>query len=322
MSTSNIAVFSKMDRPAFASGALSATALALAGTGNNSKRISIKGGVFRLIASGKEVARIEDRFLDVVIVAAAAHIGRTMYDAAFDENVSAPPVCWSADGDKPDASVVNKPAASCATCPNNVKGSGNGESRACRYSQRIAVVLANDVAGDVLQLTLPATSIFGKAEGENRALQEYARFMAAQGNDVGQVVTRMRFDTDAAVPKLFFKAMRWLTEDEYEDATVAAESVEALQAITFTVSSQGGGPPAAAAAPAQKPRPAAAKVVVEAPVAEEAVEPPPPPPRAARKPAATPVAAVTDAPIKRTTAAAAPAVAKDIAAVLSAWDDE
>jgi hypothetical protein len=36
--------------------------------GGNSfgKRISIKGGVFRLLASGKEIAAIDERYLDVV----------------------------------------------------------------------------------------------------------------------------------------------------------------------------------------------------------------------------------------------------------------
>jgi hypothetical protein len=314
---SELALFNKMNRPAFASGALSATALALAGGGNNSKRISIKGGVFRLISSGKEVARIDDRFMDVVVVAAAPRVSRTFYGAAFDESVATPPACWSADGDKPDASVANKPASSCATCPNNVKGSGTGESRACRYSQRIAVVLANDVAGDVLQLTLPATSIFGKAEGDNRPLQEYARFMAAQGNDVGQVVTRMRFDTDAAVPKMFFKPMRWLTEDEYADATAAAASPEAQQAIAFTVSQQDGvAKPVLPSPTPSTPPPVPTKAKVVAPVEEE--EPPAPAPKAARKAAAP----VEDAPVKRVTAAATPAPTKAIADVLAEWDDE
>jgi len=62
----------------------------------------------------------------------------------------------------------------------NVKGSGQGESKACRFSQRLAVVFANDIGGDVMQLQLAATSIFGKEEGDKRPLQAYARYLAAQ----------------------------------------------------------------------------------------------------------------------------------------------
>ena len=57
---SNVAVFNPSQVPAFAKkrGELSAVAKALAGggAGGGGKNISIKGGVFRLIASGKEVA--------------------------------------------------------------------------------------------------------------------------------------------------------------------------------------------------------------------------------------------------------------------------
>jgi len=48
--------------------------------------------------------------------------------------------------------------------------------------------------GDVLQLTLPAKSIFGKEEGDNRPLQAYARFLLAQTPnpvDPSEVVTRL-----------------------------------------------------------------------------------------------------------------------------------
>ena len=180
---SNVAVFNPSKLPAFArTGELSDVAKALAGggAGNAGKRISIKGGVFRLLAGGKEVAAIEERFLDVVIVKAAPKVARTFYMAKYDGETAAAPDCWSNDGDKPDAKSRNIQSDTCASCPQNVAGSGNGQSRACRYQQRLAVVLANNVEGDVMQLALPATSIFGKEDGENRPLQAYARWLVAQ----------------------------------------------------------------------------------------------------------------------------------------------
>ena len=215
---SNVAVFNPNQLPAFArTGELSDVAKALAGGGVSAgKRISIKGGVFRLLSGGKEVAAIDERFLDVVIVKAAPKVARTFYMAKYDGDVAAAPDCWSNDGDKPDAKSKNIQSDTCASCPQNVAGSGNGQSRACRYQQRLAVVLANNVEGDVMQLALPATSIFGKEDGENRPLQAYARWLVAQSVDPSMVVTRMKFDTKAEAPKLFFKAMRWLTDEEYE----------------------------------------------------------------------------------------------------------
>lgn len=234
---SNVALFSGSNVPAFAKkGELSDLAKSLAGgVGGGGKRVSIKGGVFRLLVSGKEVAAIDERYLDVVIVNAAPKIGRTFYAKSYDGETPSAPDCWSADGETPSPESANKQSDRCATCPQNVKGSGMGESRACRFSQRLAVVLANDVDGDVMQLQLPATSIFGKEEGDKRPLQAYARYLAAQGVSPETLVTRMQFDTKAEAPKLFFKPMRWLTEEEYESSVRQGQTDDAKRAITMTV---------------------------------------------------------------------------------------
>lgn len=233
-----LANFNATQMPAFArKGELSSLAKSLTGgTGGGGKRISIKGGVFRLMADGKEITSIDDRHLDVVIVNAAPKISRTFYAGTYEEGATKAPDCWSADGEKPDASIEEPQAHDCASCPMNVKGSGQGDSKACRFSQRLAVVLANDIGGDVMQLTLAATSIFGKEEGDKRPLQAYARYLAAQNINPETLVTQLRFDTKAAVPKLFFKPVRWLEDDEYAMAVKKGESAEAKSAVTMTVS--------------------------------------------------------------------------------------
>ena len=134
---SNLATFNPTQTPSFArTGELSAIAKSLTGGGSglNIKRISTKGGVFRLVAGGKEVASIDDRHLDVVVVNAAPKVSRTFYAGQFVEGQATAPNCWSADGDTPDASIKEPQSASCATCSQNIKGSGQGDSRACRYS--------------------------------------------------------------------------------------------------------------------------------------------------------------------------------------------
>ena len=234
-----IAKFNPAQTPAFArKGELSALAKSLAGggVGGGGKRISIKGGVFRLMADGKEITSIDDRHLDVVIVNAAPKISRTYYMGKFVEGETKAPDCWSADGEKPDASIEKPQANDCASCPMNVKGSGDGESKACRFSQRLAVVLANDIGGDVMQLNLAATSLFGKEEGDKRPLQAYARYLAAQNISPETLVTRLRFDTKAAVPKLFFQPVRWLEDDEYAIAVEKGQTTEAKMAVTMSVS--------------------------------------------------------------------------------------
>jgi len=333
----------KENVPAFAraKGELSAVAKALMGSGGGGKRISVKGGVFRLVSEGKEVASIEERYLDVVIVNAAPKITRTFYIAQFDADNPAAPDCWSADGDTPDKTAKTPQATACAKCPQNIAGSGQGDSRACRFSQRLAVVLANDMEGDVMQLSCAATSIFGKGTGENRPLQEYARWLAAQGHDPAMFVTRLKFDTNSATPKLFFKPMRWLTEDEYDLCQQQGQHPDAIKAVTMSVAqmdkvdvpgkalvARGGDDDEAPAPPPR--RAAAAPAPVTAPAVDPEDEPPAPAPRKPGRPrkeatAAAPEveAEVAEPEVRKSAAPAAPAATKaSLASVLSDWDTD
>ena len=241
----NIALFNPSNVPSFARNhELSETAKALTGggVGNSSQRISIKGGVFRLLAGGKEIASIDERFLDVIIVKAAPKVSRIFYAKSYDGDNITGPDCWSNDGERPDASAENKQGTTCMSCPQNIAGSGQGNSRACRYQQRLAVVLENNIEGDILQLTLPATSVFGKEDGDKRPLQAFARNLAMQNPPISpeMIVTRMKFDTKAEAPKLHFAPSRWLTDEEYAIVKTQGDSDEAKRAVVMTVAAADG----------------------------------------------------------------------------------
>lgn len=316
---SNVALFNPSQVPAHvkARGELSAIAKALAGGGaSGGKRVSIKGGVFRLISGGKEIAAIEERYLDVVVVNAAPKVSRVFYAAKYDADKVAAPDCWSADGVTPDAAVTEKPADKCDACPNNIAGSGQGNSRACRYQQRLAVVLANDMEGDVLQLTLPATSIFGKEEGEKRPLQAYARWLAAQNIDPSEVITRMNFDTKSESPKLYFKPMRWLDDEEAPVIKKQGATADAKAAISMTVFKAD---TTTVSAPIDVPGKRAAKA---APAAEEEDEAPAPAPKA--KKAVAPAADEGDEPVVRKEEkkpSAVPKAKASLAEMVDDWDE-
>lgn len=316
---SNVALFNPSQVPAHvkARGELSAIAKALAGGGAaGGKRVSIRGGVFRLVSGGKEIAAIEERYLDVVVVNAAPKVSRVFYAAKYDADKVAAPDCWSADGVTPDAAVTEKATDKCDACPNNIAGSGQGNSRACRYQQRLAVVLANDMEGDVLQLTLPATSIFGKEEGEKRPLQAYARWLAAQNIDPSEVITRMNFDTKSESPKLFFKPMRWLDDEEAPVIKKQGATADAKAAISMTVFKADA---TTVSAPIDVPGKRAAKA---APAAEEEDEAPAPVPKA--KKAVAPAADEGDEPVVRKEEKKPTAVPKakaSLAEMVDDWDE-
>jgi hypothetical protein len=204
------------------------------------------------------------------------------------------PDCWSADGEVPSPKSENLQSKRCVDCPQNAKGSGQGDSRACRYSQRLAVVLANDVGGEILQLTLPASSIFGAGEPGKWPLQTYAKMIGSKGVPITAVVTEMRFDTDSATPKLAFKPIRVLDAEEHALAIQQGQSASAKSAITMMVAEVDNAKP-----------PAKLEVKAEAKVAPVTVE-----------------VETVEEPTKRTAKKEeAPAPKKDISKLLTEWDD-
>ena len=208
----------------------------LLGNGGNYKRISLRGMKFRMIVNGQETARSTQPNMDIVVVNAAPDVSRAFYAKTFDPTAVGLPDCWSNDGKRPDPKAPAPQGKTCDTCPKNIAGSGtNGKGRACRYSRRLAVVLGNNVENsDVYQLTLPATSIFGKAKGEDdMALNAYVTHLVGFNYSIARVVTEMRFDEASESPKLYFRAARALTDSEIAAVIEKGQSPEALAAIAF-----------------------------------------------------------------------------------------
>jgi hypothetical protein len=305
------------------------------GSGGTNRRISIKGKAFRQIVGGEEIYVSEDRTLDVILVNAAP-VSRQYYEGAYDPKATAvPPTCWSSNTQTPDPAVPadQRQSDKCMTCPQNIKGSGQNDSRACRFSQRVAVLLDGDIEKkEVYQLQLPATSVFGDGKDGKMGLQAYGKFLAANGVHAISVVTRMKFDVASEQPKLSFNAVRPLDQEELEIALEMRDSSEAKEAITMTVGAFDGerkaAAPAAPAAPAKKK---AAPVVEEedepapkpkkkAPVVEEDDDEPAPAPK---KKAAPVVEEEDDEPVVRSTKKAAPKEepASDLDDLLGEWDD-
>lgn len=231
---SDLTLFKKDKLPAYLKKIqMDDTSKSLLGSGSP-PRISIKGSVFRKIVNGEEVMKNEDRAMNVIFLRTAPTEYRTYYGGTYKEGESKGPECWSSDGVKPDAVVANPQHSHCADCPQNVNGSGQGNSRACRFSRWSAVALENDLDGDVLQMILPSQSIFGKGEKGKLPLRQYAKLLAGHNLPITAVVTEMRFDTDSATPKLTFKPVRPLEEDEYTRCRELAESPEAVTAVTMS----------------------------------------------------------------------------------------
>ena len=206
------------------------------GARQGSKRISIKGGVFRKYSGGKEIGAIEDRHMEVIFVKMAHKASRMFYDATYVEGQKVSPVCWSTDSEKPDADVKTPCASTCLDCSKSVKGSGQGGTgTACRLSWRTAVVLPKDPSGDVMQLVLPATSSFGKEDNGRFPFRPYIQHLASHNVSAGRVITKMAFDTKSPTPKVVFSPAGKVPDEDLQIIANQAKSLAAESAIKMNV---------------------------------------------------------------------------------------
>ena len=232
---SNITLFSAGGAvPDYLRGIVDDTTKELAG-GGGGKQISIKGGVWRMMVGGEEVAKNEERAMNLVVLASGKGITRTFYAEKYEEGKATTPACWSAEGVVPNTEVPEPQSSACATCPQNIEGSGQGKSRACSFSKRLAVALEGDISGNVYRISVPAKSFFGKAEGEKMPLQAFGKFLGGHGIPITGIVTEARFDTSEAVPVLKFRAVRPLSQTEWEAAKLQSLTDDARQAVEFKV---------------------------------------------------------------------------------------
>jgi hypothetical protein len=252
---------------------------ALAGGDSQTKRIALGANKFVLKVNGTEISKTPTNKLEVVIVNASKHVSRTFYAKAWDPKAdAAPPDCWSNDGEKPDPTVKEPQSASCIGCQQDINGSGQGNTKACRKNRRVAVALASDLDGDVYQMTLQSKSIFydmkDPGDLEHMPFNQYAKYVGSQGYNLNTLVTEMRFDEDSTVGKLFFRPVRFLEKHEWDVAVKQGDSAASKNAVTMSVATGDNKPKLAAPTPA-KEAPAAAEPEIAEPTkrADKKVEP-------------------------------------------------
>lgn len=254
--------------------------------------ISYKGKVWRVRVAGETQAYLNEDgeampSLELVLLRSLPLPSKTFYKGSYQEGDNAKPDCWSSDGVKPDKSVHAPISPQCQNCPNNVWGSkiteqGN-QTKACADVRRVAVAFAyqiEEVANgkraeadvDVMLLRVPAASL--------NNLKDYAeRVLKPKGVAYFMLTTKVGFDSEVAFPKLTFKGLRFLSEDEFKAASRLRESDEAKRVLNESAEfgeagNTGAGSEAGAANAQAKPEaaaPAPAKPKPQ-PVPETAVE--------------------------------------------------
>jgi hypothetical protein len=303
--TNEVSIFKNRDIAVSGKKAPSALTQSLMKGGAKLKRISPRNGMFVRIVNGETAGKLKAP-LQVVLVGVAPAVQRTFYAKAYDPNAEATaPDCWTNDGNKPDVSIKNPQGKTCETCPQNIKGSGQGETRACRFKRRLAVILPEEVGGnnegDIYQLEVASKSIFGKGTGQTFPLNAYIDYVIANGENIDGVVTEIDFNENNNNQSILFRAVDFVSSDPVLRSVVeeAVESPESQKAVVLNVTAVDKGADSNEEFE-QKPKKAQAVKEVE----EEEEEVAEPTKRASKK------------------AAPPPTESKSLADVVSAWSDD
>lgn len=273
-------------------------------------QLSYRGKVWRRIVKGEETQLTRPSqdtgeaepvpVVSIIILDHNKQRSRSFFEGNYEEGKNSSPRCYSGDGVKPDASVEDPIAPTCATCPNAVKGSKiteNGkQTTLCSPFKRVAVIPSAQIGTHpAMLLKLAQTSIWDKDNPEEAkgwyAWDNYLDMLRARGaKHTAMVETRVKFDLRVAYPKLLFSASRWLDPQE---ALAAKAEMERQAEVIDTIANGAGnsdgvmGQPAASAGVAGQ---------VAAAAMEAVNKPPAPAPVQAPAPAPAPVAAAPAKP--------------------------
>ena len=228
--------------PAKREGKLSPLAQKLASSGLTTRRMQTNtNGTFRRIINGEQIGDAIRSEINVIIVNALPKVSRIFYKEKYDpDGEPTLPNCWSNQGDKPESGVPDAQHENCADCPQNIKGSGEKDSRACRYQRRIAMLIEGDPSGDIYQFNVPAKSLFGKGSGNVHPFEGYIKYLLANDESPDNVVTNISYDINADSMELLFTPMRNINDAELHLATEAQSKPEADIYTKITVAQADG----------------------------------------------------------------------------------
>lgn len=203
------------------------------------KRIVPKNGIFRKEIGGKEMGKVKGD-LNVVIINSSPKVGRIFYAKQWTPDAEpTAPDCFSNDGQAPDAGSENPQSARCDTCQQNIKGSGMGNSKACRYSRRIAVLLEDDfgtaLEGEVYQMNLASKSLFGESPAANtHTFENYIKYLGNNGKSLDWYITRMSFNENNDNQSLLFTPVEHIKRNHYDVITKVANTPAVHKMVTMT----------------------------------------------------------------------------------------
>ena len=233
MSTELLLQSMSANLPVFAAEELDTGLMALASAAP--PRITTKGGRISAIIDGAVAAGPVNE-LDVIVIGVfpeARLTSRVFYAGQYKEGENKPPTCFSDKGDVPSQHAEQPQAASCATCPQNIKGSSSTGGTACGHYKRLAVMLPG-IPDMVFELRVSVKGIVAKPVVVDQrswmGLNSYSSLLAAYAQknphvkmDMAKVITTISCPM-GQTEGVRFTWKNWAAEPDYRAAVEAVQS--------------------------------------------------------------------------------------------------
>lgn len=151
---------------------------------------------------------------EAVLVKSNPYLTKQYYKAGYTEGDSSAPDCFSIDGKVPSEASPAKQHTNCAACPMNtfskINESTGKKTKPCQDNRKLALLpaddLVNELFGGPMLARVPAASL--------KDLAMFGDTLKSRGFSYNSVRVRIGFDLTVSYPKLVFKAIRPLTDEE------------------------------------------------------------------------------------------------------------
>lgn len=247
--------------------------------------ISYRGRTWRVKKGGEEQVYLNEdqeavQSIEIIMIRSHPELAKIYYKKDYEEGDTSQPDCWSADGRKPDSGVLDPVSKACGPCPMNVWGSKitkqGKKTRACSDVRRMAVAFKHEVEQKALDPDLEVTVLLLRVPPASlNPLKDYIeKTLQPKGIPPYALATRVGFDTDVSYPKLTFKGVQFLNEEQGQVVVELRESDEVKRILSEAAEYSSEGTTASdegedAGAPAEPEVAAAPSESTPSPAAEE-----------------------------------------------------
>jgi hypothetical protein len=153
-------------------------------------RVSIRSNMFTLIDATGQEQEVPTRHLDCNIVDMSDVMCKLYYGREYAEGAADAPLCFSANGVAPSRDAQQPQSQTCASCPQNVRGSAISKLsgvaiKACRDEKWLAIT-TSDTGDMVFQIRI--------TPGSFQNWKAYNEKFKNQPLDIRDVTTRLQFE--------------------------------------------------------------------------------------------------------------------------------